>query len=97
MIATLMLQYHPLIARSKVLLDSSRSLVREIWSWFYKLSLFNTVINGQNITIPNTGRNQTRPLAQRACMAFLDHIIILARMFPEKKSRVHEVLNEVYL
>ena len=53
-LATGMLQYHPLITRSKASLDSSGFLAQGFWSWFYKLALFDTVISGQNITIPST-------------------------------------------
>ena len=56
-----MLQYHPLIGRSKALLDFSRSLVRGFCSWFCKLTLFDTVISGQNVTIHSTLKFQREP------------------------------------
>ena len=49
--ATVMLQYHRLIARSRASLDSSGSLTRGFWSWFYKLTLFNTIISGQSLLL----------------------------------------------
>ena len=47
-LTTVMLQYHLLIARSKVSIDSSGSLARGFWSWFCKLILFDTVFSGQS-------------------------------------------------
>ena len=47
---------------SKVSLDSSGFLAQRFWSWFYKLILFDTVISGQSVTIPEIPENQTRPL-----------------------------------
>jgi len=42
---------YSLIARSNASLDSSGFLAQRFWSWFCKLTLFDTVISGQSITI----------------------------------------------
>ena len=60
--ATVMLQYHHLIARSKTSLDSLKSLAWRFWSWFCKLALFDTIINSQTVH----SINHTGPLASFA-------------------------------
>ena len=48
---------------SKASLDSSGFLAQGLGSWFCKLTLFNTVISGQNLLAFSSAHNQTGPNA----------------------------------
>jgi len=62
-----MLQYHSLIVQSKASLDSSGSLARGFWSWFCKLALFDTIINGQSCYYSLALQNQKKPCSDCLC------------------------------
>ena len=52
--------------RSKTTLDSLGFLAQGFWSWFCKLTLFDTVISGQSFLALLSVGNQTWPLIRQA-------------------------------